>query len=88
MKIANLIKYFVSVLKGMFEYSSLPISDHPMVLESIIAQQVEDGAEFVIDGRMAHLFSEMKDSEQLKFLSKVCHLINNIVTMKTKTNNY
>lgn len=73
MKIENLIKYFVSVLKGMFEYSSLPISDHPMVLESIIAQQVEDGAEFVIDGRMAHLFSEMKDSEQLKFLSKVCH---------------
>ena len=87
MKIENLIKYFVSLLKGMFEYSSLPISDHPMVLESIIAQQVEDGAEFVIDGRMAHLFSEMKDSEQLKFLSKVCHLINNIVAMK-KNNNY
>lgn len=48
----------------MFEYSQLSIGNHPLVLESIIAQQDDDTDEFIIDSRMTtHLFSESSSND-------------------------
>lgn len=60
----------------MFEYSQLSIGSRPIVLESFLSQHPEEPDEFIIDSRMAQLFTESTGSEnspldQLKFLSKV-----------------
>lgn len=68
----------------MFEYSHLSIgNNHPLVLESIIAQQSEDSDDFIVDSRMAQIFSESNGGflnencnlEQLKFLSQVIRFL-------------
>lgn len=46
----------------MFEYGQLSIGAHPLVLESIIAHQSEDGDELIMDGRMAQLFTSSNSS--------------------------
>lgn len=47
----------------MFEYSQLSIGNHPLVLESIIAQQSDDSDDYIIDSRMAHLFAAATAAE-------------------------